>query len=153
MNRLVAVALVALAQLACVGAAVAPQLSSRLTGEDYRMEVRPLDPIDPFRGAYVTLDYPGLQPLRETGPASGDVFLPLVEEDGFWVAASVTGRRPDSGPYLACEDRGWEIDCGIGSWFADQERAAELERTLADEGGVATVRIDDRGRAAVVDVR
>ena len=56
------------AQLACVGAAVAPQLSSRLTGEDYRMEVRPIDPIDPFRGAYVTLDYPGLRPLREAAP-------------------------------------------------------------------------------------
>ena len=153
MNRAVTLALVVVVQLACVGAAVAPQLSSRLTGRDYRMEVRPLDPIDPFRGAYVTLDYPGLQPLRDAAPTRGDVYLPLVEEDGLWVAASVTSDRPDSGPYLACEDRGWETDCGIGSWFADQQRAAELERTLADEGGVATVRIDDRGRAAVVDVR
>ena len=153
MNRAVGVALVVVAQLACVGAAVAPQLSSRLTGHDYPMEVRPLDPIDPFRGAYVTLDYPGLRPLHEAAPTRGEVFVPLVEEDGLWVAASVTARRPDSGPYLACEDRGWVTDCGIGSWFADQERATELERTLADEGGVATVRIDDRGRAAVVDVR
>jgi len=153
MNRVATVAVVAVAQLACVGAAVAPQLSSRLTGEDYRMEVRPVDPIDPFRGAYVTLDYPGLSPLDDEAASDGDVFLPLVEEDGLWIAASVTHERPDSGPYLACEDRGWETDCGIESWFADQQNAAELEQSLADDGGVATVRIDDRGNATVVDVR
>ena len=155
MNRVATVALVAVAQLACVGASVAPQLSSRLTGEDYAMEVRPLDPIDPFRGAYVTLDYPGLQPLRDEAPADGhgDVYVTLVEEDGFWVAESVSGTRPDSGPYLTCRDRGWATDCGIESWFASQDRAAELEQTLADEGGVATVRIDGRGNATVVDVR
>ncbi len=153
MNRAAVLAVAVVAQLACVGAAVAPQLSSRLTGEDYRMEVRPIDPIDPFRGAYVTLDYPGLRPLRHAAPGHGEVFLPLVEEDGLWVATSVTSRRPDSGPYLACEDRGWETDCGIGSWFADQQRATELQRTLADDGGVATIRIDDRGHATVVDVR
>jgi uncharacterized membrane-anchored protein len=151
-NSVATVVVVAVAQLACVGAAVAPQLSSRLTGEDYRMEVRPVDPIDPFRGAYVTLDYPGLSPL-DGAAADGDVFVPLVEEDGLWVAASVTHERPDSGPYLAGEDRGWETDCGIGSWFADQQRAEELEQSMIDDGGVATVRIDDRGSATVVDVR
>ena len=159
MNRVVTVALVAVAQLACVGAAVAPQLSSRLTGDDYRMQVRPLDPIDPFRGAYVTLDYPGLQvpggsqpPSMDDG-RSGAVFIPLVEEDGYWVAADWRRTRPAEGPYLACDDTEWAIRCGIESWFVPQDRAAELERTLADEGGVATVRIDDQGRATLVDVR
>ena len=139
-------------QLACVGAAVGPQLSGRLTGEDYLMEVRPLDPIDPFRGAYVTLDYPGLQDASGT-THRGAVFVPLVERDGYWVGASVTRSRPAAGPYLACQGEGWTVDCGIGSWFASQERAAELERSLAERGGVATVRIDDRGHATVVDVR
>lgn len=153
MRRVGVVALVAVAQLACVGAAVAPQLSSRLTGDDYRMEVRPLDPIDPFRGAYVTLDYPGLQRVGEDQRGAGDVHVTLVERDGVWVADQVTRERPDSGPYLTCHSTGWSTDCGIDSWFASQERARELERTLAEDGGVATVRIDRWGHATVVDVR
>jgi uncharacterized membrane-anchored protein len=158
-NRVTTVALVAVAQLACVGAAVAPQLSAGLTGEDYAMRVRPLDPIDPFRGAYVTLDYPGLQTPGGSQPPSmgdgrsGEVFVPLVEADGYWVAAGWRRTRPSSGPYLACDDSDWAIRCGIESWFVPQDRAAELERRLADRGGVATVRIDDRGHATVVDVR
>ncbi|WP_432477570.1 GDYXXLXY domain-containing protein [Nocardioides sp. GXQ0305] len=159
MNRVVVVALVAVAQLAFVGAAVAPQLSSRLTGEDYRMEVRPLDPIDPFRGAYVTLDYPGLQapggsqpPSRDDGQR-GAVYVPLVERDGTWVAAGWRRTRPAEAPYLACDDTDRAIHCGIESYFVPQDRAAELERRLAERGGVATVRIDDRGHATVIDVR
>ena len=159
MNRAVTVAVVAVAQLTCVGAAVAPQLSSRLTGEDYQLQVRPLDPIDPFRGAYVTLDYPGLQTPGGSQPPSmddgqrGAVYIPLVEEDGYWVAADWRRTRPAEGPYLACDDTGWAIRCGIESYFVPQDRAAELERSLADEGGVATIRIDDQGHASVIDVR
>ena len=151
-------AMVALIQLALVAVAVAPQLTSRFTGEDYLLEVRPVDPIDPFRGAYVTLDYPGLQtpggsqpPSMDDG-GSGEVFITLVEEDGYWVASEWRRTRPAEGPYLACDDRDWAIRCGIESWFASQDRALELERQLAEDGGVATVRIDDQGRASVVSV-
>ena len=54
------VTVVALVQLALVGVAVAPRLSARLTGDEYLLRVAPVDPIDPFRGAYVDLDYPDL---------------------------------------------------------------------------------------------
>jgi uncharacterized membrane-anchored protein len=156
---LLTVAAVAVAQLACVGAAVAPQLSSRATGEDYLMEVRPVDPIDPFRGAYVTLSYPGLQTPGGSRPPSmddgrrGAVYVPLVEEGGRWVAADWQRTRPAEGPYLACDDSRWAIRCGIESFFVPHERAAGLQQQLAHEGGVATVRIDDAGHATVIDVR
>ena len=148
------VAAVAVAQLALVGLAVAPQLSSRLTGEDHLMEVRPVDPIDPFRGAYVTLDYPGLAPVGEPqeGERRGEVFVTLVEEDGLWVASGAVRERPEQGPYLACDDSDWMLRCGIESYFVAQDRAVELERQLAADGGVATVRIDSRGHATVVAV-
>ena len=153
------IAAAAAAQLAVVGLAVAPQLSSRLTGEDYLMEVRPVDPIDPFRGAYVNLDYPGLQSAGGSQPPSmddgerGEVFIQLVEQDGLWVAADWRRTRPEEGPYLACDDHDWAIRCGVESWFASQDRAHELERQLAEDGGVATVRIDAEGNAVLVDVR
>ena len=58
-------------QAALVGVAVAPQLSARVTGDTYLFRVAPLDPIDPFRGAYVTLDYPDLQTDRSTARRLG----------------------------------------------------------------------------------
>ena len=61
MKRILTVTALAVAQLGLVAVAVAPQLSARVAGDSYLMTVAPLDPIDPFRGAYVTLDYPDLR--------------------------------------------------------------------------------------------
>lgn len=152
------IAAAAVAQLTVVGLAVAPQLSARLTGTDHQMQVRLVDPIDPFRGAYVRLDYPGLQapggsqPPVIDGSKHDEVFVPLVEQGGVWVAADWRASRPDEGPYLACAHRDRAIRCGIESYFAPQDAAWELERQLARDGGVATIRIDSRGRASVVAV-
>ena len=155
MNRTAVTADVAVGQLALVGVAVAPQLSARLTGDTYLMRAAPVDPIDPFRGAYVTLDYPD---LRHDDPESsderdrGDVYVTLVQQDGVWVGDTWSRERPGDGPYLACDDSSWQVRCGIESWFLPQDEAAEAEDLLRD-GAVAEVRIDGRGHAAVVDVR
>jgi uncharacterized membrane-anchored protein len=151
------------AQAVLVGAAVAPRLSARLTGEEYAMRVAPIDPIDPFRGAYVTLDYPDLRPdrpgrlgrsdpLRADGIPAGEVFVSLVRDGETWVAADYLPQAPASGPFIRCEYDGWSLSCGIESWFADQREALRLEREVAD-GAVATVRVDSRGNAAIVDLR
>ena len=162
MKRLLVVAALAVVQLALVGVAVAPQLSARVAGDTYLLTVAPLDPIDPFRGAYVTLDYPdlrhddsgssdgGMGALEDGG--SGDVFVTLTEQGDVWVASDWSRDRPADGAYLACTDRGWQIRCGIESFFLPQDEAAETEDLLR-EGAVAEVRIDGRGNAAVVDVR
>ena len=162
MKRTVIFPVIALAQLALVGLAVAPQLSARVVGDTYLMKVAPLDPIDPFRGAYVTLDYPDLRhgdaDEWNTGLGSvedgdrGDVYVSLQEQGEVWVAAEWTRERPDDGPYLACNDRSWQIRCGIESYFLPQDKASETELLLRD-GAVAEVKIDSRGNATVVDVR
>jgi uncharacterized membrane-anchored protein len=163
MKRTVATGVIVLGQLALVGLAVAPQLSARVAGDTYLMRVAPLDPIDPFRGAYVSLDYPD---LRHDGSRSsvepglgaldegerGDVYITLVRTDGVWAADEWTRDRPEAGPYLACDDRSWQVRCGIESFFLPQDRAAATEDLLR-AGAVAEVRIDGRGNAAVVDVR
>ena len=163
MKRTVVTAAVAATQLVLVGVAVAPQLSARVSGETYLMRVAPLDPIDPFRGAYVSLDYPDLRhdSSRSTGEPGlgslddgeeGAVYISLVERDGVWVAGAWTRERPSKGPYLACDDRSWQIRCGIESWFLPQDDAAATEDLLRD-GAVAEVKVDGRGHAAVVGVR
>lgn len=152
------IALVAVLQLALVPLAVLPQLSARVTGETYLMRVAPVDPIDPFRGAYVDVSYPGLRDRDMSNPPSledgdnGAVYATLVEKEGFWVLGEYTRSRPEEGPYLACDDRSWTIRCGIESWFASQEDAKRLEGAVAN-GAVATIKIDSRGNAAIVDLQ
>lgn len=153
-SRLLRVAGACLLQVVLVGAAVAPSLSARVTGEQYRLAVTPVDPIDPFRGAYVTLDYPGLAAARPDGrPLDGTVFVPLEPAPGgdLWQGGAARSQPPDSGPYLRCRGDGWRLRCGIESFFASQHRAHELERELAD-GAVARIRVDRRGNAAVVGI-
>ena len=151
MNRLVTLAAVAAVQAALVGAAVAPQLSARFTGDTYYLRVAPLDPIDPFRGAYVTLDYPDLQP--ENRDDDGPLYITLTEQDGLMVADAFLRDRPSGDqPYLACTDGGWRVECGIESMFLPQDEAAAME-TLLRDGAVAEVSIDGRGHAALIDVR
>ena len=163
MNRTVTPAVIAVSQLALVGVGVAPQLSARLAGDTYLMKVAPIDPMDPFRGAYVALDYPdlrhdGSQSFGEPGLGAlddgeeGDVFITLEKRGDVWAASDWSRERPADGPYLACDDRSWQIRCGIESWFLPQDEAAAAEDLLRD-GAVAEVRIDGRGNAAVVDVR
>ena len=145
------VAVVALAQLVLVGVAVAPRLSAYATGEEYLLQIAGLDPIDPFRGAYTQLDYPELQ-LETRRTVEGEVYL-LLEQlpDGTWASTEVVADRPDEGPYLACEG-GWRLSCGIESWFTSDDEARRLEEALAAGTGIATVRIDSRGHAVLVDV-
>ena len=140
-------------QALLVAFAVWPQLSARLTGEEYLLEVAPLDPIDPFRGAYVTLDYPGLPDGEERPLPTGDVFVPLREDgaDGVWRGTEVLEQAPADGPYLRCSSGGFRLECGIESLFASQEQARRLEGELVD-GARARVRVDGRGHAAVLEL-
>lgn len=152
-SRPARVAGAALLQLALVGSVVSGQLSARLTGDEYTFRVEPLDPIDPFRGAYVTLDYPDLVATNDgLAGEPGDLYLPLEADGEVWVAGTPTRDRPAAGPYLACDDSDWRVECGIDSWFLPQDDAAALEDAIRDGDVVARVRIDGRGAAALVGV-
>jgi uncharacterized membrane-anchored protein len=150
-SRRAVVAAVCVGQLLLVGAAVAPRLSARLLGEEYRLAVAPVDPIDPFRGAYVALSYPGL-PREDASGDAGDVYVPLVRDGDVWRGVRLDRRRPAGPPYLACVSSGYAVRCGIESLFASQNQARRLEAALAGGEAVATIRVDRRGHAAVVSV-
>ncbi|GAA1776614.1 GDYXXLXY domain-containing protein [Actinomadura chokoriensis] len=142
-----AVAGAVLVQAALLAWAVQPQLSPRLTGREYRLAVAPVDPIDPFRGAYVELSYPGLP----TGvPGSGRYYVPLVRDGALWKGAGAVKERPARQPYLACGSPGGGLDCGLGSFFVSEDRARALEQDVAAGRLTAVIRVDDRGRAALV---
>ena len=146
------VTVVALVQLALVGVAVAPRLSARLTGDEYLLRVAPVDPIDPFRGAYVDLEYPDLHLDRETPGDEGTVYVTLEQDGEVWVARASTRERPSGTPYLTCDDRDWRLRCGIESLFLPQDEAASTRADLGDGSMVAVVKVDGRGNAALVRV-
>ena len=150
-------------QLVLVGLAVWPQLSARTTGDEVRLRVEPIDPIDPFRGAYATLGYPDLRRndsesaeggmgSMEDGENSGDVFVTLARKGDVWVASGWSRTRPESGRYLRCNDPDWQIRCGIESFFLPPAKALQAEEDHRDGGRVAVVKVDGRGNAAVVDL-
>lgn len=157
-RRWIWVAAAVLAQGGLVAAAVAPQLSARATGQEYRLRVAPLDPIDPFRGAYVALTYPDLPmtPGPVEGPEQprtpGPAYVPLTQHDQVWRGGPPQHDAPASGPYLACDDDGWSLRCGIDSWFVPQAEARRIEDAVRDGRAVAVVSIDDHGNAALVDL-
>lgn len=143
-------------QLALVGLAVAPQLSARVAGEEYLLRVAPVDPIDPFRGAYVALDYPDLRLAQVDNPRASDdddrgtLYVSLTEEVGVWVASGTSRQRPVSGTYLTCDDRDLRIRCGIESLFLAPDEARAVELSVGSGDAVARVRIDGRGNAALM---
>lgn len=162
-------------QLLLVPVAVYGQLSARLTGEELLLRVGPVDPIDPFRGAYVALAYPDLQPteLDRKGleeEDQGELYVVLEEDDGVMVAERFSRTRPDRGTYLACDDGDWRLRCGIESLFLPQDEAARVQRDIdqsglapegsdengnpiqddRDSGYVARIKVDGQGHAAVV---
>jgi uncharacterized membrane-anchored protein len=165
-----------IAQLLLVPVAVHGQLSARLSGEEVLLRVGPVDPIDPFRGAYVALSYPDLQPSAEERKGyeddeqGGALFVVLEEQDGVMVAERYARARPDRGTYLACDDRDWQLRCGIESLFLSQDDAARVQKDInqsglvrgdvddlgnpvidgRDSGYVARIKVDGRGHAAVV---
>ena len=162
-SRAVTVGAVVLAQLALVVVAVWAPLSARLTGEEVLLRVAPVDPVDPFRGAYVELSYPDLPDPSASSPetqeeqdaldaARGTAYVPLTRNGGVWVGGPVQRTPPAQGLYLTCDDSSWQLDCGIESWFLPQDEAAALQGSLGTGTAVATVKVDGAGHAALVDV-
>lgn len=151
----VVLGVVLLVQLLLALLAVLPQLSSRVSGTEITLRVAPVDPIDPFRGAYVDLAYPDLPDPGSTGHWTDDrgtAYVPLRQEGEVWVGGPVQRTRPD-GLYLACDDGSWRLECGIESWFVGQSEAVDIERSMRDEDALATIRVDRWGNATIVDLQ
>ncbi len=148
-GRTPALALALAVQLALIAAVAAPRLAPRLTGTEYRIATVALDPIDPFRGAYVDLRLRG---VPEFTRREGTVYVPLVRRrDGTYRGSGTRRKPPTDGPFMRCHADG-EVRCGIESFFASQREARRLERALARRGAIARVKIDGAGRAALVDL-
>lgn len=155
-SRPALLALALIVQLGLVGVAVDGQLSARVTGDEYLLRVAPLDPHDPFRGAYVELDYPDLPDGdgRRLDDTDDTVFVPLTQTgEGLWTGGRAQATAPEDGPFLRCSARAWQLSCGIESMFLPPDKALALEESIGGGDQVAVLKVDSRGNAALVDVR
>ena len=163
-GRTARVAAAVVASLALVVVAVWGPLAARLTGEEIVLRVAPVDPIDPFRGAYVDLTYPDL-PTSDPGSVEpseaeleardaerGTAYVPLTRQGEVWVGGPVQRTAPPDGLYLTCDDSSWRIECGIESLFLPQDEALALEQAVREGTAVATVKVDAAGHAALLGV-
>ena len=147
MRRALAIALVV--QVALAVWAVAPRLLPRVNGDEYRIVVEPVDPIEPLRGAYVDLSYG--QRMFVSWRLEGRRYVRLTPAGpGAWRFGTVSATRPDREPFLRCVADDGRLRCGIESFFASQREARRLERELGENGAFARVKIDGAGRAVIV---
>ena len=169
-TRAARVAAACAVSLALVGVAVWAPLSARLTGEEITLRVAPVDPMDPFRGAYVELSYPDLptadgsqgpdgtfvEPTEEErealDAARGTAYVPLTRQGEVWVGGPVQRTAPADGLYLRCDDSSWRLECGIESWFLPQDDALALEAAVRGGTAIATVKVDGSGHAALTGI-
>ncbi|WP_256378021.1 GDYXXLXY domain-containing protein [Phycicoccus sp. HDW14] len=130
-------------------------------GEEVRLRVAAVDPVDPGRGAYVDLSYPDLPGSSGLGDGPsvaavegerGTAYVTLTREGAVWVGGPVRRTPPEQGRYLRCDDSGWRLRCGIESLWLPQDEASSVTSAVQAGTAVATVRVDARGHAALVDV-
>ena len=126
-------------------------------GKEIRVETRPVDPRDLFRGNYARLGY-DFSTLPTAGFRPGDViYLPLEQDGELWRGLTPARQPPAQGLSLRGRVSGlpWggtrRVTYGIEALFAPKEKALQLERELRD-GAVAVLKVAPNGRAALVTV-
>ncbi len=116
-----------------------------LTGERVHLRTAPIDPLDPFRGQYVRLDYEITTippPLLRDGLAGRSryelkkdtrIYTTLsIGEDGVADIVHASDRPPDDGLFIRGRFHGHQGDAvlvryGIEAYFVQQGRGLELE--------------------------
>ena len=118
------------------------------TGTEVTLRTVPVDPIDLFRGRYVTLRYEisRLSPPADVRP--GDrVDVPLHRAGEHWTGTRALRERPDGGTFIRGTVTDGGVVYGIETYYADEDEARSLERRAGEL--VVHVVLGDDGRARV----
>jgi uncharacterized membrane-anchored protein len=118
------------------------------TGREVTLRTVPVDPIDLFRGRYVTLRYE-ISSLR-VPPGAHTVYVPLRRDGEHWTGDVALLDEPAGGPFIRGTATDGGIELGIETYYADEDEARRLERRAG--GLVVHVVLDDGGRARISGV-
>lgn len=118
------------------------------TGTEVTLRTVPVDPIDLFRGRYVTLRYEISRLGLPEGTQTGDrVYVPLHRSGEHWTGTRVLRARPHGGTFIRGTVSTTGIVYGIETYFADEDEARGLEEHAGEL--VVRVVLDDDGGARV----
>ena len=125
-------------------------------GEEIRLRARPVDPLDVFRGNYVVLTYeistlPVLGEVRR-----GDEVCARLQQSGTEWRASYADPGRSSGTVICgrarADARAGEqvgIEYGIETYYANAERAREIEESIGRGQLYVVVNLDEDGSARI----
>jgi uncharacterized membrane-anchored protein len=150
--RRIAFWLVVAAQALALVAMIGLNEVALATSDEVTLRTVPVDPVDLFRGRYVTLRYEISTLQVEDGIESGDsVYVPLHEAESAWTGSFGYASPPPDGKFIRGTVRQLagqraQIQYGIETYYADEEDARLLERA-----GTLLVRVavDDGGQARI----
>ena len=124
------------------------------SGDEYRLQVEPVDPLDFFRGEYVALQYPiSRVTLDGTRWEEGDVvYVPLRRVDGHWTGEEGFRERPGE-PFIQGRfRRGGGVEYGIETFFVQEGEARRYEQAMFQRRLYADVVLDENGKARLKDL-
>jgi uncharacterized membrane-anchored protein len=149
---------VVLAQLAVPLGLAGLAASDLAFGQEIRLKAQPVDPLDIFRGNYVTLRYEiSLVPVSFDVSRRDRICVSLSEAgDHTWQGGFGKADLPQSGPAICGRARGSAhagervaVEYGIETYFASESRAKELERSLGKGRLYVVIDLDDDGSARI----
>jgi uncharacterized membrane-anchored protein len=163
-QRLLGIAVVALAQTAVLAYMVADRVHLLRTGREIALPIEPVDPRDLFRGDYVSLGY-GISWLSSTLTAGtpidkrGATLYVVLEKgaDGAWSPIAVSARPPgrNDAEHVVLKGRAatqWpsmRVRYGIESYFVPQGEGRRLEALARERKLAALIAVDEAGNAAI----
>jgi uncharacterized membrane-anchored protein len=131
-------------------------------GTKILLKTQPVDPWDLFRGDYVTLNYEISELNLNTVFSDSSkynrndtVYVVLEPQGRYWVARSVSNRRPGDGSlyikgtvrYYYDFDKRLHVIYGIESYFVPQHQGRPIENTRKPLD--VEVSVDSRGNSAL----
>ena len=124
-----------------------------MTGKRIVLATQPIDPFDPFRGQYITINYEISRITDIDGLKEGDFIYVILKEDkqGIWRKDSVSKSKPESkdfirGEVVSVDGNTSRIKYGIEQYFF--ERNAILPRINI----TSEIMVADSGRAKLVQL-
>ncbi len=137
--------LTCLAQLFIPAKMIMDQEDVLKTGTEYKFRTRPIDPNDPFRGKYITLDFQdNAFPVKDKNDwkRQESVFVELTtNEEGFAKINNVTKTEPENPEYISAtisyvnsrqNDHELIIDYPFDRYYMEESKAKPAEETYRE---------------------
>lgn len=163
--------------LILIGMAIPPTMTS-MNGEEIRLQTKPVDPTDLFRGSYVTLAYDIETVLpsqlsdtvtkKMTNKVEGDfitVYVQLTKgNDGIHIIKNIVAKQPVSGIYLKGtlqvpyeweliepKEESYFIQYHLNNYYAPGKIAKKIETTTSTKPAIAIIKVKN-GQAILTDI-